>query len=54
MDFRTPHQIGDEIEADFEQLKITGGYDHNYVTDYITKPVSVRLPVHGPKRPESR
>lgn len=27
MDFRTPHQIGDEIEADFEQLKITGGYD---------------------------
>ena len=22
MDFRTPHQIGDEIEADFEQLKI--------------------------------
>ena len=41
MDFRTPHQIGDEIEADFEQLKITGGYDHNYVTDYYNK-ASVR------------
>ena len=37
MDFRTPHQIGDEIEADFEQLKITGGYDHNYVTDNYAK-----------------
>ena len=41
MDFRTPHQIGDEIEADFEQLKITSGYDHNYVTDYYNK-ASVR------------
>ena len=41
MDFRIPHQIGDEIEADFEQLKITGGYDHNYVTDYYNK-ASVR------------
>ena len=33
MDFRKAHPIGDEIEADFEQLKLTGGYDHNYVTD---------------------
>lgn len=41
MDFRIPHQIGDEIEADFEQLKIAGGYDHNYVTDYYNK-ASVR------------
>lgn len=37
MDFRKAHKIGDEIEADFEQLRITGGYDHNYVTDGYNK-----------------
>lgn len=31
MDFREMKRIGEEIEADFEQLKFTGGYDHNYV-----------------------
>ena len=33
MDFRTSRQMGERINADFEQLKFTGGYDHNYVTD---------------------
>ena len=37
MDFRKAHKIGDEIEADFEQLRITGGYDHNYVADGYNK-----------------
>ena len=31
MDFREPKPIGQDIGADFEQLKFTGGYDHNYV-----------------------
>lgn len=31
MDFRTMKAIGQDINADFEQLKFTGGYDHNYV-----------------------
>ena len=31
MDFRTMKPIGQDIDADFEQLKFTGGYDHNYV-----------------------
>lgn len=31
MDFRTSKPIGQDINADFEQLKFTGGYDHNYV-----------------------
>lgn len=31
MDFRKPKKIGDEINADFEQLHFTGGYDHSYV-----------------------
>lgn len=37
MDFREAKPIGRDIEADFEQLKFTGGFDHNYVTDGYTK-----------------
>jgi len=32
-DFRTPHEIGRDIEEDDEQLKIAGGYDHSWVLD---------------------
>lgn len=39
MDFRTAKKIGRDIEADFTQLKYTGGYDHNYVTDQYEKGV---------------
>lgn len=31
MDFRNWKAIGQDIGADFEQLKFAGGYDHNYV-----------------------
>lgn len=31
MDFRTEHAIGERIDADYEPLKLAGGYDHNYV-----------------------
>jgi len=31
MDFREKKRILERIEEDYEQLKITGGYDHNYV-----------------------
>ncbi len=31
MDFRHMKAIGQDIGADFEQLKFAGGYDHNYV-----------------------
>ncbi len=31
MDFLVAKPIGRDIEADFEQLKFVGGYDHNYV-----------------------
>ena len=37
MDFRTWKTIGQDIEADFEQLKLGGGYDHNYVTDCYSR-----------------
>lgn len=33
MDFTNEKRIGDEIDADFEQLKFAGGYDHNWVID---------------------
>lgn len=33
MDFTQPKRIGRDIEADFEQLKLTGGYDHNFCID---------------------
>ncbi len=32
-DFRTPHAIGERIGADDAQLKMTGGYDHNFFAD---------------------
>lgn len=33
MDFRTLKSIGQDINADYEPLKVAGGYDHNYVLD---------------------
>lgn len=31
MDFRTPHEVGERINDDFEQLIFGKGYDHTYV-----------------------
>ncbi len=31
MDFTEPKNIGQDIKADFEQIKMFGGYDHNFV-----------------------
>lgn len=33
MDFTSPKQIGQDIKADFEQLRLANGYDHNFVLD---------------------
>ena len=33
MDFTSATSVGERINADFEQLKLTLGYDHNYVVD---------------------
>lgn len=33
MDFTRAKRIGQDINADFEQLKFAGGYDHNWVID---------------------
>jgi aldose 1-epimerase len=29
-DFRTPHAVGERIDADYEQLRFACGYDHNF------------------------
>lgn len=53
MDFTTPRRMGDDIDADFEQLKLTGGYDHNWVVDGWTGETqliaTVQEPVSGRK-----
>ena len=33
-DFRTPHAIGERINADDVQLRLGKGYDHNFVLDH--------------------
>lgn len=33
LDFRQPHTLGERIRAEHEQLRIAGGYDHNFVLD---------------------
>jgi len=42
-DFRTPTRIGDRIDADDEQLRFGGGYDHNFVLDDWTGDGALRL-----------
>ena len=32
-DFRTPHPIGERVDADHPQIALGGGYDHNWVLD---------------------
>ncbi len=33
MDFRAARRIGDDVDADWEQLTLVGGYDHNWALD---------------------
>jgi aldose 1-epimerase len=35
-DFRTPHAVGERIEADDAQLHLGRGYDHNFVLDHAS------------------
>ncbi len=36
LDFTEPKKIGQDIDANFEQLELVGGYDHNFVVDGYT------------------
>ncbi|MEM9647656.1 MAG: aldose epimerase family protein [Bacteroidota bacterium] len=37
MDFTSPKAIGKDIQNDFAQLSLAGGYDHNYILDTSAK-----------------
>ena len=39
MDFRIPKPIGRDIDADYEPLKLQGGYDHNF--EVFTDPCAI-------------
>lgn len=49
MDFTEVKKIGAEIGADFEQLQLTGGYDHNWVIDNSTGGLRTALKVMAPR-----
>lgn len=53
MDFTAPKVVGKEIGADFKQLKLTLGYDHNWVIDgwdgTLREMATVEGPVSGRK-----
>ena len=50
MDFTEEKPIGKEINADFEQLSFTGGYDHNYVLNGYEKGIErVVAKAYAPK-----
>jgi len=48
-DFTTPHAIGERIDAAEEQIKLGGGYDHNFVLDAGAEPLKLVAEVHEPK-----
>ena len=49
MDFTESKEIGKEINADFEQLNLTGGYDHNWVIDGWDETLRLFAVVKGAK-----
>lgn len=49
MDFIEPKTVGQDIEADFEQLKLTGGYDHNWVINGSDGSLKLFAEVQAPK-----
>lgn len=51
MDFTTAKMIGEEIGAEFEQLQIDGGYDHNWVLDDVDGQLRLVAKVTAPAWP---
>ncbi|MDX1417195.1 MAG: aldose epimerase family protein [Candidatus Promineifilaceae bacterium] len=48
MDFRTATPVGARIDEADEQLKLAGGYDHNWVLKHDDEPVSLAAVVNEP------
>ena len=49
MDFTTPQRIGERIDADFEQLALGGGYDHNWVLRNSDGSLALAATVYEPE-----
>lgn len=49
MDFRTFHKIGERIGRDDDQLRMAGGYDHNFVLDHAAGEIGLCAEVRDPK-----
>lgn len=49
MDFRTPHTVGERIDADFEQLRFGKGYDHTYILNKVGEELSFCARCSSPK-----
>ena len=47
-DFRTPHAIGERIDADDPQLHLGHGYDHNFVLDHAPGQLAEAAEVYEP------
>ena len=47
-DFRSAHTFGERINADNDQLRATGGYDHNFVIDGADGSLRECVRVHDP------
>jgi aldose 1-epimerase len=47
-DFRTPHVIGERIDADDPQLRLGHGYDHNFVLDHAPGQLAEAAEVYEP------
>jgi aldose 1-epimerase len=47
-DFRTPHAIGERINANDEQLRLGLGYDHNFVLDHPEGQLAEAAEVYEP------
>ncbi|MBR3562602.1 MAG: galactose mutarotase [Bacteroidales bacterium] len=48
MDFRTPKPVGQDIDADYEQLRNGHGYDHNWVLDTAGDDTAVAASLYSP------
>jgi aldose 1-epimerase len=48
MDFRTPQRIGARIHAPYAQMRIAGGYDHNFVLSHAPGELSLAARTSSP------
>ena len=49
MDFRTPHAVGDSINAEYDQIQNATGYDHNYCLNTAGDDHQVCASLYSPK-----